>query len=331
MSYFSIIIPVYNRPTEVQELLESLAKQTYKNFEVIIVEDGSQEVCEAVVEQYHPVLNIRYFVKTNSGPGLSRNWGAERAEGHYFLFLDSDCIIPEQFLTEVNRELMLMPVDAFGGPDRAHNSFTKVQKAINYSMTSLLTTGGIRGQKQSMEKFHPRSFNMGFSKQVFETTGGFSGMRFGEDIDLSIRIMASGFKTRLFPEAYVFHKRRTSMKKFFKQVYNSGGARIHLWVLHPGSLKLVHLLPFVFVCGLLLLLFCSLYLSGWFFLPIGVFVAAIFVDSSLKNKDISVGILSVAASFIQLTAYGFGFIHAFFKRIVCRKTEFNVFVKNFYK
>ena len=236
-----------------------------------------------------------------------------------------------EYLQEIENELSTSPVDAFGGPDRAHESFTDQQKAINYSMTSILTTGGIRGKKKSMEKFHPRSFNMGFSRRVFETTKGFSGMRFGEDIDMSIRIMEAGFQTRLFPAAYVYHKRRTSWKKFFKQIYNSGIARINLYLLHPASLKVVHLLPACFVVGVSVLVIGAILISIWSLLPLLLWACLIFIDSLIENRSIVVAFYSICASFIQLFAYGIGFIHAFFKRIVFRKGEFNVFVRNFYK
>lgn len=331
MNFYSIIIPLYNRPSEIRELLESLTKQTFKNFEVVIVEDGSVEKSDVVIGEFRQQLDIKYFYKENSGPGLSRNYGAERGRGDYLIFLDSDCIIPPQYLAEVEKELAAQPVDAFGGPDSAHESFTDLQKAINYSMTSILTTGGIRGKKTSMEKFHPRSFNMGFSRQVFEATGGFSGMRFGEDIDMSIRIMEAGFKTRLFPAAYVYHKRRTSWKKFFKQVYNSGIARINLFLLHPGSLKLVHLLPAVFLSGVLVLIIGAVCLSWWVLTPLLLWAVLIFIDSLFRNKNFVVALYSIVSSFIQLSAYGIGFIHAFFKRIVFRRGEFGMFVKNFYK
>ncbi len=331
MNFFSIIIPLYNRPAEIRELLDSLTQQTYKHFEVVVVEDGSTEKSEEIVASFRDRLEAKYFFKENSGPGLSRNYGAARASGDYFIFLDSDCIVPATYLQEIEDELAEHPVDAFGGPDRAHESFTDLQKAINYSMTSILTTGGIRGKKKSMEKFHPRSFNMGFSRRVFEVTGGFSGMRFGEDIDMSIRIMEAGFQTRLFPAAYVYHKRRTSWKKFFKQIYNSGIARINLYLLHPASLKVVHLLPACFVGGVLVLVIGAFWISVWALLPLLLWVCLIFIDSLIENKNIVVALYSICASFIQLFAYGIGFIHAFFKRIVLRKGEFNVFVKNFYK
>lgn len=331
MNFFSIIIPLYNRPAEIRELLDSLVQQTYKHFEVVVVEDGSTEKSEDIVASFRDRLEVKYFFKENSGPGLSRNYGAERASGDYFIFLDSDCIVPVEYLQEIENELSTSPVDAFGGPDRAHESFTDQQKAINYSMTSILTTGGIRGKKKSMEKFHPRSFNMGFSRRVFETTKGFSGMRFGEDIDMSIRIMEAGFQTRLFPAAYVYHKRRTSWKKFFKQIYNSGIARINLYLLHPASLKVVHLLPACFVVGVSVLVIGAILVSIWSLLPLLLWACLIFIDSLIENRSIVVAFYSICASFIQLFAYGIGFIHAFFKRIVFRKGEFNVFVKNFYK
>lgn len=331
MNFFSIIIPLYNRPAEIKELLDSLVQQAYKHFEVVVVEDGSTEKSEDIVASFRDRLEVKYFFKENSGPGLSRNYGAERASGDYFIFLDSDCIVPVEYLQEIENELSTSPVDAFGGPDRAHESFTDQQKAINYSMTSILTTGGIRGKKKSMEKFHPRSFNMGFSRRVFETTKGFSGMRFGEDIDMSIRIMEAGFQTRLFPAAYVYHKRRTSWKKFFKQIYNSGIARINLYLLHPASLKVVHLLPACFVVGVSVLVIGAILVSIWSLLPLLLWACLIFIDSLIENRSIVVAFYSICASFIQLFAYGIGFIHAFFKRIVFRKGEFNVFVKNFYK
>ena len=243
---YSIIVPVFNRPDEVDELLESLTRQTNKDFEVVIVEDGSEVRCEDVVKKYADCLDIQYFEKTNSGPGQSRNYGAERSRGGFLIVLDSDVVLPEGYLAEVDKELETNPCDAFGGPDRAHESFTPVQKAINYSMTSFFTTGGIRGGKKKLDKFYPRSFNMGIRKSLYEQLGGFSNMRFGEDIDFSIRIFKSGARCRLFPEAWVWHKRRTDFRKFFRQVHNSGIARINLYKKYPESLKLVHLLPAVF-------------------------------------------------------------------------------------
>jgi glycosyltransferase involved in cell wall biosynthesis len=227
---FSIIIPVYNRPEEVEELLLSLTNQTDKEFEIIIVEDGSILRCENICAKYSEKLDINYFYKENTGPGDSRNFGAKQAQGEYLLILDSDCIIPENYIRNIRSELATNPCDAFGGADEAHESFSDMQKAVNYAMTSIYTTGGIRGgKKDALEKFHPRSFNMGIRAKVYKDLGGFSDLRYGEDIDFSIRIFKAGYSVRLFPNAFVYHKRRTNIKKFFQQVFHSGEARIVLW------------------------------------------------------------------------------------------------------
>mgnify|MGYP001237798330 CR=1 FL=1 len=245
MTDISIIIPVYNRPQELDELLQTLVEQTAGGFEVIVVDDGSEQSAAEIASKYTENLDIRYYFKQNSGPGLTRNFGCEKARSDFFVFLDSDCLLPQEYIASLRKNLPI--IDAFGGPDRSHRSFTPIQGAISYAMTSPLTTGGIRGGKKSLEKFHPRSFNMGISRKVFLATGGFSALRFGEDIDFSIRIMSQGFSCRLLPDCYVYHKRRTDFWKFFKQVYNSGIARINLFKRHPGSLKIVHFFPAVFV------------------------------------------------------------------------------------
>lgn len=327
---YSFIIPVYNRPDEVDELLESLTRQTDKDFEVVVVEDGSSVPCKDVVDKYASLLDIHYYNKPNSGPGQTRNYGAERSRGEYLIILDSDCILPEGYLAAVETELQHEPADAFGGPDRAHESFTDVQKAINYTMTSFFTTGGIRGGKKKMDKFYPRSFNMGVKSDVYQALGGFSKMRFGEDIDFSIRIFKGGYACRLFPEAWVWHKRRTDLKKFFKQVHNSGIARINLYKKYPESLKLVHLLPAVFTLGVVFLLLCSL-VCVWSLSLLMLFALVIGIDAAVQNRSLKIGLLSIAASFIQLTGYGSGFLRAWWKRCVCGKDEFSAFQKNFYK
>lgn len=327
---YSFIIPVYNRPDEVDELLESITRQTCRDFEVIVVEDGSAVPCKEVVDKYVDRLDIHYYNKPNSGPGQTRNYGAERSRGEYLIILDSDCILPEGYLTAVEAELRQQKADAFGGPDRAHESFTDVQKAINYAMTSFFTTGGIRGGKKKMDKFYPRSFNMGVRAAVYKALGGFSKMRFGEDIDFSIRIFTGGYACRLFPEAWVWHKRRTDLKKFFKQVHNSGIARINLYKKYPESLKLVHLLPAVFTLGVVFLLLCSL-ICIWSLMFLLLFALIICIDSTLQNKSLKIGLLSIVASFIQLTGYGTGFLRAWWKRCVLGKSEFAAFEKNFYK
>ena len=359
---YSLIIPVFNRPDEVDELLESLKAQTYRDFEVVVVEDGSQIPCRDVVERYKDSLDVQYFEKPNSGPGQTRNYGAERSRGEWLIVLDSDCVLPPGYLQAVEDDIQRKPCDAFGGPDRAHDSFTSVQKAINYSMTSFFTTGGIRGGKKQLDKkFYPRSFNMGIRAEVYRKLGGFSKMRFGEDIDFSIRIYKSGAACRLFLEAWVWHKRRTDMKKFFRQVHNSGIARINLMKRHPGSLKLVHLLPAVFTLGVLslLLLFlcgCAMYvlppylhvmgmggdvhmtqavgvmLCGLSLLPLLLYCLLISVDSTLRNHSLKVGLLSIPASFVQLIGYGSGFLRAWWMRCVLgRNEELQAFEKTFYK
>ncbi len=328
---FSIIVPVYNRPAETEELLESLTRQTGKDFEIIIVEDGSGLKSDEVVNRYKDELNIKYFFKPNSGPGLSRNYGFERAEGNYCIFLDSDCVLPPHYFETVQSILKDNYVDAFGGPDRAHKNFTKLQKAIDYSMTSFFTTGGIRGGSEKLDKFYPRSFNMGYSREVFEKTKGFSKMRFGEDIDMSIRILKNGFKTALIKEAYVYHKRRTNLRQFFKQVYNSGIARINLYKRHPRSLKLVHFAPAFFTIGIIILLVLSVTVSIYFVVPVILHIILLFFDATLKNKNLIIGLLSVVTSYIQLFSYGVGFIVAAWKQVIMRKGEFSAFNKDFYK
>ena len=327
---YSLIIPVYNRPNEVDELLQSLLDQRFKDFEVIVVEDGSSVPCTAVIKKYARLLPVRYFTKPNSGPGQTRNYGAERSNGEYLIVLDSDCILPPGYLEAVEEELNREPADAFGGPDRAHESFSDVQKAINYAMTSFFTTGGIRGGKKKMDKFYPRSFNMGIKTDVYRALGGFSKMRFGEDIDFSIRIFKGGYRCRLFPGAWVWHKRRTDLKKFFKQVHNSGIARINLYKKYPESLKLVHMLPAVFTVGVMLVLLASL-ACPWSLLLLAAFALIILLDATVQNKSLKIGIISVAAAFIQLTGYGTGFLRAWWKRCVLGRDEFSAFEKNFYK
>lgn len=331
MMNYSLIIPVYNRPDEVEELLSSLTTQRIKPQEVIVVEDGSTISCEEVTRRYADRLPLRYYVKPNGGPGPARNYGAARATGDYLIILDSDCLLPADYLEAVEQELEREPADAFGGPDRAHPSFTPLQKAINYSMTSFFTTGGIRGGKKKLDKFYPRSFNMGMRREVYEALGGFSPMRFGEDIDLSIRLFKGGYHCRLFPEAWVWHKRRTDLKKFFKQVHNSGMARINLHKRHPGSMKLVHLLPMLFTLGTASCLACAPWCL-WSLLPLLLYALMVGIDSARANGSLTIGLLSIAAAYVQLLGYGTGFLRAWWSRCVMgRKEEVEAFKKNFYK
>ena len=354
---YSIIVPVYNRPDEVDELLQSLTEQELKDFEVVIVEDGSQKPCKDVCDKFANILDLHYYVKENGGPGQARNYGAERARGEWLIILDSDVVLPKGYLKAVE-EGVSTPLPhregqgggsfaAFGGPDASHPSFTPVQKAISYSMTSFFTTGGIRGGKAKLDKFYPRSFNMGIRRDVYLQLGGFSKMRFGEDIDFSYRIVEAGYRPQLFPDAWVWHKRRTDFRKFFRQVYNSGIARINLEKRHPGTLKLVHLLPMVFTVGVIALILIAAVARAmihydapnwhtWYWIclaalsPILLYALIIFIDSSIKNKSLKVGLLSIPAAFVQLMGYGFGFIESWWKRCVLKKDEFTAFEKNFY-
>ncbi len=329
---YSIIVPVFNRPDEVDELLESLCSQTLKDFEVVIVEDGSRKPCKDVCDKYADILALHYYLKENSGPGQSRNFGVERAQGDYVLILDSDVVLPTGFIQAVEEALQEEPATVcWGGPDAAHPSFTPVQKAISYSMTSFFTTGGIRGGKAKLDKFYPRSFNMGIRRDVYMQLGGFSKMRFGEDIDFSYRIVEAGYKPRLFPDAWVWHKRRTDFRKFFRQVYNSGIARINLEKRHPGTMKLVHLLPLVFTVGVLGCLMLAPFCYALTLLPLLLYCLLILADSTRQNKSLRVGLLSIPAAFVQLMGYGLGFLESWWKRCVLKQDEFTAFEKNFYK
>ncbi|MDZ4839425.1 MAG: glycosyltransferase [Bacteroidota bacterium] len=329
--HFSIIIPVFNRPDEVDELLLSLTTQGFKDFEVIIVEDGSTITCLEVVEKYKFQLNIHYYDKLNEGPGLTRNFGVEKATGDYFIFFDSDCIIPNNYMDIVSDFLNLNYYPLFGGPDAAAPSFTPIQQAISYSMTSVLTTGGIRGGMKNTKKFHPRSFNMGFDKQVYEKTSGFGKIRFGEDLDLSLRSISLGFDAILIKEAFVYHKRRTDFKKFFKQIHNSGIARINLNIRHPSTLKAIHTLPTVFVIFSILSIILGLFSFDLGLFIIFLYFIAIFFHSLIKLKSIKVAGLSVVATAVQHTAYGTGMIKAVWRRYILRQGEFEAYIKNFYK
>lgn len=327
---YSVIVPVFNRPDEVDELLQSLTEQSFRDFEVILVEDGSQIPCLEVANRYASRLDLHYYAKPNSGPGFSRNFGAERSSGEYLIVLDSDVVLPPSYFDAVEAELRREPCDAFGGPDRAHSSFTAIQKAINYSMTSFFTTGGIRGGKQKMDKFYPRSFNMGMRREVYLQLGGFSAMRFGEDIDFSLRVFERGYSCRMFPRAWVYHKRRTDFRKFFKQVHNSGIARVNLYKKYPYSLKTVHLLPAVFTIGVAVLLLGALF-CPYALLPLLLYALLVGVDASCRNRSALIGLYAIAASFIQLIGYGTGFIRSWWRRCVLKQGEMEAFKKNFYQ
>lgn len=320
--FFSIIIPLYNRPQEIDELLSTLTRQTYLQFEVLVIEDGSQHDAKDIVAKYANLLDVKYFFKPNEGQGFARNYGFERAKGDYFVVFDSDCLIPEDYLEIVKNYLFEHDLDAYGGPDAAHQTFTPVQKAISYAMTSPFTTGGIRGNKKHIGQFHPRSFNMGVSREVYEKVGGFILTRLGEDIEYSIRIHESGFKIGLIPAARVFHKRRTSFAQFYKQLHFFGRARINIYKHFPSELKLIHFFPAVATCfiifsALINFIYWPLaYICDFFLL---VYFMLIFFHSWQVNQSAKVAFLSIIAAFIQLTAYGLGFMQDFFRRVVFKQ------------
>lgn len=321
--FFSIIIPLYNRPQEIDELLATLTKQTYMQFEVLVIEDGSVQDAKEVVAKYKDRLDIHYFFKQNAGQGFARNYGFERARGDYFIIFDSDCLIPADYLETVKDYLFEHKLDAYGGPDAAHSSFSPVQKAISYAMTSPFTTGGIRGNKKHVGQFHPRSFNMGISREVWEKVGGFILTRLGEDIEYSIRIHESGFKIGLIPAAKVYHKRRTSFSQFYKQLHFFGRARINIYKHFPSELKLIHFFPAAFTVGFILTLLLNIlypplaYICNTVLL---IIFAMIFFHAWSVTKSVKVAFLSIIASFIQLFAYGMGFIQDFVKRVVLKQS-----------
>lgn len=313
---FSIIVPVYNRPQEIEELLKSLVKQDFKDdFEVIIVEDGSQDASDKIIEKYSKSLKMHYFFKENSGAGASRNFGMQRASGNYFIILDSDVIVPPQYLSEVKKTLQENYTDAFGGPDAAHKSFTALQKAINYSMTSVLTTGGIRGKKKGVGKFQPRSFNLGISKEAFEKTNGFSMMKAGEDIDLTFRLWEKGFETQLIENAFVYHKRRSTISQFFKQTFAFGTARPKLNTKYPKTAKLTYWFPSLFIIGFDTSVILSFFGYWQFLVFYSFYFLLIFIDSLIQNKNSKVAFLSIVTTFTQFYGYGLGFLESkFFKK-----------------
>ncbi|HRJ29189.1 MAG TPA: glycosyltransferase [Cyclobacteriaceae bacterium] len=314
---YSVVVPVYNRPDELRELLQSLTQQTWKNFEVIIVEDGSTNRSDSVVDEFRDKLHIEYIFKPNSGPGPSRNLGFAHAKGDYFVVFDSDCIIPPTYFEEVDNVLSSEKPDAWGGPDRSHESFTPLQQAMAYTMSSVLTTGGIRGAKKHLGWFQPRSFNMGISKQVYDKTRGFAFSRYAEDIELSIRMKKAGFKSVLIPGAFVYHKRRTTLNQFYHQVSNFGKGRVLVGRAHPGEVKLTHWLPAFFTLGLAALLILLIISPVVFFFIAalyGMFSVAILLDSYQTNQNLLVALLSLPAAWVQLIGYGVGFLKEWVNR-----------------
>ena len=312
--YFSIIVPVYNRIDEVSDLLESLTHQSDNDFEIVLVEDGSTEPCKAVADQYADRLNLQYYHKSNEGRSIARNYGIVRANGDYFVFVDSDCVLPPDYIEQLHLSLRNDYSDCFGGPDAAHESFTDIQKAINYSMTSFLTTGGIRGGKVQLEKFVPRTFNMGFSRKVYEKVGGFREM-FSEDIDMSTRIRLAGFSIKLFRNVSVYHKRRVDFKKFWRQVHVFGMSRITLKLLYPGSMKAVHTLPALFVIFSIIMVLGTIW-CRWSLVPLAFYLLCVWIAGIISTRSLKIGSIGVITSLIQLFGYGTGFIKAYVWKIL---------------
>ena len=315
MPRYSVIVPVYNRPQEVDELLESLTKQSFRDFEVVIVEDGSTYRCETVVERYSNKLAVQYLFKPNSGPGPSRNFGYTMAKGEYLVVFDSDCIIPPGYFEAVEEVLKQNHIDAWGGPDRAHENFTPRQRAMGYTMSSVLTTGGIRGGKKHLGWFQPRSFNMGISQRVFKETGGFRFDRYAEDIEFSIRMKNAGYHVVLIDRAFVFHKRRTTFQEFFRQVQNFGKGRALIGKAYPAEVKITHWFPTLFSLGLAITPFL-LFVNPWLFRAASsgyaLYFLGILIDS-WRNNGFLVGILSIPSALLQLTGYGSGFLKEYIK------------------
>ena len=322
---YSIVVAIYNRPDEVEELLFSLSKQQKANFEVIIIEDGSSLNCKSVVDRYKDKLSIQYHVKPNTGPGHTRNVGVSMARGEYIVFFDSDCIIPEDYFIKVEHAMCQQHFDAWGGPDKASKDFNSLQKAISHTMTSYITTGGIRGGKNHLSWFEPRSFNFGIKKNIFNTLEGFHYTKIGEDIDLSLRMKKAGVVSILIPDAFVYHKRRTSLSKFFKQIFIFGRSRVLVNKVHPGSIKLFHLFPLFFSIGFFSLPLLPIFSLTLFKIALAlylIFFFAVATECAIKTKSIYVSFIAIAAAWIQMIAYGSGFMkELFFKSTRVRITD----------
>lgn len=321
---FSFIIPVYNRPDELQELLNSCFMQLFTDFEIIIIEDGSNHTSEHLIHDFKQSLTIKYHYKNNEGPAIARNYGAQLAQGQFLIFTDSDCILTHDYLEKINKALKL-DTEVFGGPDQSHPDFNHTQKAISYSMTSFLTTGGARGNHKSVEKFYPRSFNMGIKKSVFHELGGFPKTKMwpGEDMLLAIELNKRNYKLQYIHEAFVFHKRRTTLNNFFKQISNFGKVRSYITTVYPDTFKFIHLLPVAFSLGLILCCVLGLFKS-YFLVPYAIYFLLVLIDSSIRNRSLITGGLSVYTTLTQFFAYTNGLIRSTFKIYILKKPEFDL-------
>lgn len=329
--HYSFIIPVFNRPDEVFNLLESIAAlQGDISHDVVVIEDGSTLKCDTVCNRFRESVPIAYHFKPNSGPGDSRNYGMRMASGNYFIILDSDCIVPPDYLIAVDSALIKEFVHCYGGPDAAHERFSNLQKAINYSMTSFLTTGGIRGGKIQLDRFQPRSFNMGISKEAFERSGGFGRIHPGEDPDLTMRLWDLGYRTSLIPDAFVYHERRISWQLFYKQVNKFGMVRVILIKWHRGSSRLSYWFPTIFTLGIIAALIMALLGFPYLLYLYSLYTLLLIIQSAFQN-GLVVGLLSAVAAWIQFTSYGWGFFKSWFTIRVLNKIEHNAFPVLFFR
>ncbi len=322
--YYSIVVPAFKRPDEVRELLQSLAKQTYKDFEFILADGSPDDSLKEVIAPFEEHFPVKHLFRKDLGISESRNLGVTEAKGDYVVFFDSDCIIPSEYFQKVDKYLLNHPLDAYGGPDRADESFDTRQKAISYAMTSFFTTGGIRGKKGHVGDYQPRTFNMGIRRDVFNALDGFSGLKVSEDIDLSIRLKKGGYKTGLIESAYVYHKRRSTFYKFYRQVFSFGQGRIDLQIKHGDALKLVHTFPSLFVlylAGGFLLGLVSKFFAAFWLLTVFLYGMLIVADSAVQNKSVTVGFVSVYASFVMLCGYGLGMIKAAISRLLLHSSK----------
>lgn len=316
---YSLISPTFGRPEEVTEFLDSLLKQKYSGFEVILGDGTPGDKLRPFLEKFenNSIYKLTIVYQEFLPVSDARNLAASKAQGEYLIFLDSDCLIPEDYLNQIDRTLSQRPLDLFGGPDVAHPDFSSLQKAINYAMTAMLTTGGIRGKKKSLAVYHPRGFNMGMRKEAFLKVGGYStDFTCGEDVELSIRLIDAGFASGFIAEAAVYHKRRTSLKKFYKQVFRFGAARVNLWKRHKHQLKAAHLFPVLFLVFTVLAILLLMVGKPLLFVGLFIYTLAIFIDSSLVNKSLPVAALSVVCAFVMHIGYGYGFLQNFISRVV---------------
>jgi len=339
---YSIIIPCFNRADEVAELLESISQLKFDpaQFEIIISDDGSTDNTKKLVEQNKSKLqcDLIYLTQNNSGPGAARNHAMENANGDFFIFIDSDVTLSADWLFHIDLTLVEKKADAFGGPDSYREDFSPFLKAVNYSMTSFITTGGLRGKKgKKLARFYPRSFNMGLSRELWKKIGGFGSLRHGQDIEFSHRIIESGAQVIFIDQAVVYHKRRTNLRRFYKQVFNWGVARINLYKINKKMLEPLHSIPAVLTFVAVTLLVLSLIFDLIKTIVLWGFSAGILIliysmiDSIRIYKSIKPALWLPLVMPAQVLGYGFGFIYNAVRRIVLDKDEKVGFKKSYYK